>query len=122
MKSNCIVFLPRTSSSFQPKIPSAWADQRRMRSSESSSITASGLFSMCEAISSSARPSASCVRLSSLTSSEQEKTPATRPEASRCGERLTDIHRGRPSACRELRSYCTRSPASARRSQGSKNW
>src|SRR5688572_32240664 len=48
-------------------------------------------------------------------------TTLFRSEASRCGERLTDIHSGRPSACRELRSYCTRSPARARRSHGSKN-
>ena len=106
-------FFLRWPAKLQPKISAACVDQRFTRSSASSSTTASGVFSMWEAISSSARPSASCVRLSSFTSSAQEKMPTTSPEASRHGARLTDIQCVRPSAWRVLRSYCTRSPPSA---------
>jgi len=66
--------------------------------------TASGVFWMWVAISSSARPSASWVRFSSSTSSAQEKSPITRPERSRCGRRFTEIQQVAPSGRSAWRS------------------
>ncbi len=95
---------PSTSSWRQPKIASAWGDQRFTRRLSDHSTTASGVFSIWLAISASARPSASWVRLSSFTSSAQEKMPMTSPCALRWGRTLTDIQNDLPSESTAWRS------------------
>jgi hypothetical protein len=95
---------PIASAALQPKISSACGDQRLMWMVEENSTTASGVFSMWLASSCRARSSMSCVRLSSLTSRAHEKTPITRPSASRCGSSVTEIHTGAPLGRRARRS------------------